>query len=59
MSLKEGLSTSSINAWRTAIVSSALLFSLTFLLYQETLSYLIGIWNQLEMGDYAMATWFC
>lgn len=53
MSLKEGLSTSSINAWRTAIVSSALLFSLTFLLYQETLSYLIGIWNQLEMGDYA------
>ncbi len=41
------------HAWRTAIVSSTLLLLLTLFLYQQTFSYLIGIWNQLEMGDYA------
>ena len=40
-------------AWRIAGVSITALLLLTFVLYQQTILYLIGIWNQLEEGNYA------
>lgn len=39
-------------AWRVAGVSITVLLLLIFVLYQQTISYLIGIWNQLEVGEY-------
>lgn len=39
-------------AWRTAGLSIATLLLLIFILYQQTILYLSGKWNQLEMGEY-------
>jgi exosortase A len=39
-------------AWRAAVVSLTALLALTFFLYQQTIWYLIGKWNQLELGEY-------
>ncbi len=41
------------NAWRLAGVSLLGLLLLIFVLYQQTIIYLVGIWNQLEQGNYA------
>ena len=38
--------------WRVAGVSITALLLLTFFLYQQTILYLIGKWNQLESGEY-------
>jgi len=43
------------DAWRVAGISIAALLLLTFVLYQQTILYLIGMWNQLEEGDYGHA----
>lgn len=40
------------DAWRTAVVSITVMLVLTFVLYQQTILYLIGKWNQLGMGEY-------
>ena len=40
------------DAWRIAGFSIISLLVLTFVLYQQTVLYLIGIWNQLEIGNY-------
>lgn len=53
MSLKGGSSPSLLTAWRTAIVTAILLSLLALFWYRETFNYLIGIWNQLESGNYA------
>ncbi|HHJ36217.1 MAG TPA: EpsI family protein [Gammaproteobacteria bacterium] len=39
--------------WRSAGISVALLLLAAMLLYQQTLFYLTGFWNQLETGEYA------
>ncbi len=41
------------NTWRVAGPSVALLLLLVFGLYHSTLFYLVGLWNQLEIGEYA------
>ncbi|MDX2507686.1 MAG: EpsI family protein [Gammaproteobacteria bacterium] len=38
--------------WRIAGVSIITLLLLTFVLYQQSILYLVGKWNQLEGGDY-------
>lgn len=40
-------------AWRFAGPSMVLLLLLTFVLYQQTVLYLVGLWNQLDIGEYA------
>ena len=40
------------DAWRTAVVSITVMLVLTFVLYQQTIVYLLGKWNQLEIGEY-------
>jgi len=40
-------------AWHFSGTSIAALLLLTFLFYQQTVLYLIGLWNQLEIGEYA------
>ena len=44
---------SSQYTWRLAGPAVAVLLLLTFGVYHETLLYLIGLWNQLETGEYA------
>jgi len=41
------------HTWRIAGISLALLILLTLVLYQQTVQYLISLWNQLESGNYA------
>ena len=41
------------HGWRLAGLIVALLLLLTLVLYQQTLFYLTGFWNQLETGEYA------
>jgi len=38
--------------WRIAAVALAALLLLTFVLYQQTILYLTGKWNQMEIGEY-------
>ncbi len=38
--------------WRIAGVAIAALLLLTFVLYQQTISYLLGLWNQMQAGNY-------
>ena len=40
-------------AWRVAGISISTLLLLTFYLYQQTIVYLVGIWNQMGTGNYA------
>ena len=40
------------DGWRVAGISIIMLLLLTFVLYQQTILYLIGKWNQLEIGEY-------
>ena len=40
------------DVWRTAVISIATILLLTFILYQHTIIYLIGKWNQLKIGEY-------
>ena len=40
------------DAWRTAVVSITVMLVPTFVLYQQTIVYLLGKWNQLEIGEY-------
>jgi len=40
-------------AWRSAGISLVLLLLLTLVLYQHTVLYLTGKWNQLDIGEYA------
>ncbi|VAW53738.1 hypothetical protein MNBD_GAMMA05-1241 [hydrothermal vent metagenome] len=40
------------DSWRLAGASIALLLLLTGFLYQQTIVFLLGIWNQLETGNY-------
>lgn len=39
--------------WRFAGPSVVLLLLLTLMLYQQTVLYLVGLWNQLDIGEYA------
>ncbi|MDX2505273.1 MAG: EpsI family protein [Gammaproteobacteria bacterium] len=39
--------------WRIAGVAIAALLLLTLILYQPTISYLMGLWNQMQTGNYA------
>jgi exosortase A len=39
--------------WPVALVSTVILLALILILYQQTLVYLIGLWNQLATGEYA------
>lgn len=41
------------NNWLVAVWSLVILLLLTLGLYQQTVLYLLGLWNQLEMGEYA------
>lgn len=41
------------NAWRIAGMSLAVLIALTLFLYQQTVQYLVSLWNQLDTGNYA------
>ena len=40
------------DGWRVAGISIIMLLLLTFVLYQQTILYLIGKWNQLEIEEY-------
>jgi len=40
-------------AWRISGIAIAALMLLTLVLYQQTVAYLLGLWNQLEVGNYA------
>ena len=40
------------DTWRVAGISITVLLLLILFLYQQTILYLIGKWNQLEVGDY-------
>ncbi|MGB5442887.1 MAG: archaeosortase/exosortase family protein, partial [Gammaproteobacteria bacterium] len=44
---------SSQYTWRLAGPAVAVLLLLTFSVYHETLLYLTGLWNQLDIGEYA------
>ena len=41
------------HAWRIAAISITVLLLLTLILYQQTVLYLTGLWNQYKTGNYA------